>query len=176
MWELSCNLEFFVPTVLASCTVFSTHSSGIAWEPGTAETLVLAKYEWCSVTCRPMWVTLKGKKALTENTVFNLAGMVNSSWPSCLLSGCGHETRAHYLRHYPVLIGRGGHLPACCLPHSSAVMLGWLGHAIYLSGSINLFSHIHLKMLTKCHADFSRKKFHPLCREPGNQSPESISS
>lgn len=71
------------------------------------------------------------------------------------------------------LIGRGRHLPACRLPHSLAVRTG---HAIYLSGSVSSSSHIHLKTFTKYLADVSRKPFRLLCREPGNQSPESILS
>lgn len=43
----------------------------------------------------------------------------------------------------------------------------------YLSGSISLSSHAHLKILMKYYADVSRKEFYPLCREPGNQNPES---
>lgn len=113
-WELSYDLKLSVPAVLAICTLFSSHSASIAWEPGTAETKVLAKYEWCSVTCRQIWVaTLRVEKALTENIVFNLAGTVSSSFPSCLLSGCGHEIQAPHLCHYPVLVGvRGAFLLA----------------------------------------------------------------
>lgn len=62
----------------------------------------------------------KGEKALTENIVFNQPGMVSSSWPSCLLSGCEHEIWALHLRHYPVLVGREGRFPAGCLPRSLA--------------------------------------------------------
>lgn len=29
---------------------------------------------------------IEGKRTLIENIVFNLAGVVSSSWPSCLLS------------------------------------------------------------------------------------------
>lgn len=90
VWKLSYDLELSVPSVLASPMVFYSHSSGTA-EPGTAEPNILAKHEWCPVTCCQMEVAaLEGEKALPKMTIFNLAGMVSSSWPSCLLSGCGH--------------------------------------------------------------------------------------
>lgn len=91
---------------------------------GDSRDQVLAKYECCSATCRQMWVAAPtGEKAVTGNIVFNLAGVISSSWPSCLLSGCGHDIQAPHLRHHPGLVGGGGHFPA----FSSVPRILWLG-------------------------------------------------
>lgn len=169
VWKLSYDLELSVPSVLASCTEFYSHSSGTA-EPGTQR----PGKAWMvpSHLLPDGGLYTNGGKALPEMTVFNLAGMVSSSWPSCLLSGCGHWIQAPI--YVIILFNREGRALSCCwLPHSLAVRSG---HAIYLSGSVGSSSHVHLKTFTKYLADVSRKQFHLLCREPGNQSPESILS
>lgn len=94
-----------------------SHSSAIFGGPRTTEASFLVKYVNGSLS--PTRLRRKGR--LFKGTiVFSAAGMVSSSWPSCLLSSCEHtrlEGGSRLQSASLSCLNREGLALSCCLSH-----------------------------------------------------------